>query len=230
MTPQKLGLIHEVVQPAGGGPHPALLLLHGRGANEQDLLPLASGFDPRFLVLSARAPLARWGGYHWYDLIEMGAPEPASYAQGLQALQRFVGELLAAYPVAAHQLYLLGFSQGAMMSGSLLMTQPDSIAGAVLLSGYLPLEQGLPVQPERLAGKPVFIGHGTADTVLPIRHGREARAYFQSAGADLSYHEYPMGHQISTRERQDVAVWLSGRLRATGDASPGLPTPGHQPV
>ena len=212
MTTPALTLVHEAVPPPGPGPHPLLLLLHGRGANEQDLLPLAGGLDPRFLVVSARAPLARWGGYHWYDLIEMGTPEPSTYARGLQELQRFVGELLTAYPVTADQLYLLGFSQGAMMAGSLLMTQPETIAGAVLLSGYLPLEQGLPVQTERLAGKPIFIGHGVADNVLPIRHGREARDYFQAAGADLSYHEYPMAHQISTRERQDVAEWLTARL------------------
>jgi phospholipase/carboxylesterase len=134
--------------------------------------------------------------------------------------------------VAADQMYLLGFSQGAMMSGALLMTQPEAFAGAVLLSGYLPLEQGLPVRREALAGKPVFWGHGTADQMLPIRHGREARDFLQAAGVDLSYHEYPMAHQISQRERQDVAEWLSGRLvggsgergpgeRGAGDESPG---------
>ena len=216
MTTPALNLVYEVVQPPGPGPHPLLLLLHGRGANEHDLLPLAGGFDPRFLVISARAPLTRWGGYHWYDLIEMGTPEPATYAQGLSALQRFVGEMLAAFPVAASRLYLLGFSQGAMMTGSLLMTQPDTVAGAVMLSGYLPLEQELPVQKDRLAGKPVFVGHGTADQVLPIRHGRESRDYLQSAGVNLSYHEYPMAHQISERERRDVAAWLTARLDVAG--------------
>jgi phospholipase/carboxylesterase len=103
-----------------------------------------------------------------------------------------------------------------MMTGSLLMTQPDTVAGAVMLSGYLPLEQGLAVQKGRLAGKPVFVGHGTADQVLPIRHGRESRDFLQSAGADLSYHEYPMAHQINERERQDVATWLTVRLDAAG--------------
>lgn len=215
MSTAALTLVHEAVPPPGPGPHPLLLLLHGRGANEQDLLPLANGLDPRFLVVSARAPLARWGGYHWYDLIEMGTPEPTTFTQSLLALQRFVSELLAAYPVAANQFYLLGFSQGAMMAGSMVMTQPETITGAVLLSGYLPLDQHLPVQTQRLAGKPIFIGHGVADNVLPIRHGREARDYFQAAGADLSYHEYPMAHQISTRERQDLADWLTARLEGT---------------
>ena len=216
MNKAELNLAHEIAWPAGEGPYPLLLLLHGRGANEQDLLPLASGFDARFFVVSARAPLERWGGYHWYDLIDMGTPEPVTFRQGLQALQRFVGEVLRTYPVTANQMYLLGFSQGAMMSGSLLMTQPDAIAGAALLSGYLPLAQGLPVQTERLAGKPVFIGHGTADQVLPIRHGREARDYLRAANADLRYHEYPMPHTISPQERRDVATWLTARLDAAG--------------
>ncbi|MGI8915451.1 MAG: alpha/beta hydrolase [Chloroflexota bacterium] len=214
MNTPEFSLAHEVIPPPGEGPHPALLLLHGRGADEQDLLPLANGFDPRYLVVSARAPLRRRGGYHWYNLIDMGTPEPITFAQSLATLQRFVGEMLASYPVAAGQLYVLGFSQGSMMSGSLLMTQPETLAGAVLLSGYLPLEQRLPVRRKQLAGKPVFMAHGVSDPVLPVRHGREARDYLLAAGVDLSYHEYPMAHQISQRERQDVADWLSVRLVA----------------
>jgi phospholipase/carboxylesterase len=212
VSDQPLSLIHEVIRPAGAGPHPVLLLLHGRGADEHDLLPLAEAFDQRFLVISARAPLERFGGYHWYDLVEMGVPEPATFADSLGRLQRFVREVLAAFPLAGGKIYLLGFSQGAMMSGSLLLTIPDQIAGAVLLSGYLPLEQGLSIPTERLAGKPVFIGHGTADRVLPIALGRQSRDYLRGAGVDLTYREYAMPHQISQQEHQDVAVWLRGHL------------------
>lgn len=212
MAERQFSLVHEVVQPDGIGPFPTLLLLHGRGADEHDLLPLAQSLDPRFMVISARAPHGRFGGYHWYDLLDLGVPEPASYAVGLQRLQQFVQEVLRTYPVAGDQLYLLGFSQGAMMSDSLLLTQPERVAAAVLLSGYLPLDQNLPVQTEQLAGKPVFIGHGTADRVLSVALGRRARDFLHQAGADLTYQEYAIAHQIGGQELQDVAAWLSAHL------------------
>lgn len=217
MALQELSLIHEVIQPAGAGPHPALLLLHGRGADEHDLLPLGQSFDPRFLVISARAPLERYGGYHWYDLQAMDVPERATFDTSLKQLQRFVAELPDAFPITSDKIYLLGFSQGAMMAGSLLLTVPDQVAGAVLLSGYLPLDQGFAGATDRLAAKPVFIGHGTADQVLPIALGRQARDYLLSAGVDLTYREYAMPHQISQQERQDVARWLRERL---GEGNP----------
>src|SRR6185312_5593739 len=102
MAAEDLEFVHRVRQPrqAGSGQPPALLLLHGRGANEDDLLPIAEELDPRLLVVSARAPLARFGGYHWYDLVETGVPEPTTYSNSLQKLQSFVRALPTAYPLA----------------------------------------------------------------------------------------------------------------------------------
>lgn len=219
MATDELRLTHRAIEPrqTGSGPAPALLLLHGRGANEDDLPPIAAELDPRLFVVSARAPLVRSFGYHWYDLIASGVPEPTTYAESLATLQAFVRALPSAYPIAAGQLYLLGFSQGAMMAGSLLLTVPDLIAGAILLSGYLPLEVGLPVQTAALAGKPVFIGHGTADQVLPVSFGRQARDYLRTVNADLTYHEYPMAHQISGRELLDIGQWLGRNLTPSAE-------------
>lgn len=213
-SPIDASLTHRVALPraASEGPAPGLLLLHGRGADEEDLLSLASALDPRLLVVAARAPFQLGSGYHWYDLLAIGRPEPESFGGSRELLGRFLDEIVGGYNIDPVRLYVLGFSQGAMMSGSLLLMQPESIAGAVLLSGYLPSQAGLTIDPTRVRGKPVFVRHGTRDDVIPVDFGRESRDYLSSAGAALDYGEYPIGHQISDLELHDVAAWLTGRL------------------
>ena len=210
-----LSLTYRVVpaqRPVDGVPPPGLLLLHGRGADELDLLGLAAALDPRLMLISARAP-HRWHvGYHWYDLLDIGVPEPASYAVGRARLEAFVGEIVAARGLDPRRLYLLGFSQGAMMAGGLALTMPERIAGAVLLSGYLPLRQELPVREAALRGLPVFVGHGRYDDVIPVRYGHEARDYLTRVGADLTYREYPLPHTIGEEELAEVTAWLTVRL------------------
>jgi phospholipase/carboxylesterase len=211
---QALSLTHQVVparQPVSGA-SPGLLLLHGRGANELDLLGLAEELDPRLTVISVRAPHRRSVGYHWYDLINVGVPEPTSYTVGRERLEQFVGEAVARYGLDPARLYLLGFSQGAMMAGGLALVMPERIAGAVMLSGYLPLQQGLAVNEAGLRGQAFFVAHGTYDSVIPVRYAREARDYLTRVGADLIYREYPIEHYVSPDELAEVAAWLTARL------------------
>lgn len=214
MPPAKLSLYHVTQPPRAGGdgPHPTLVLLHGRGADELDLLGLADELDPRLFIVSARAPSALGPGYHWYHLEAIGKPEQKSFDSSLTALARFVSELPAAYSVDPAAIFTLGFSQGSMMAGSLLLTHPTSIAGTIMLSGYLPLASGLPVDESALAGRPVFEAHGTVDNVLPIALGRQARDYWQKVGTDLTYREYPIAHSISAPELLDLNEWLKPRL------------------
>jgi len=207
-------LTHRVILPraAGDDAPPGLLVLHGRGADESDLLSLAPALDPRLVIVAARAPFQLGPGFHWYDLLAIGRPEPESFGRSRELLGRFLGEIVDGYGIDPKRLFLLGFSQGAMMSGSLLLMQPGAIAGAVLLSGYLPLHAGLTIDPEAVRGKPVFVRHGTRDVVIPVEFGRESREFLSAAGAALDYGEYPIGHQISEQELRDVAAWITGRL------------------
>jgi phospholipase/carboxylesterase len=213
-----LSLPHLVLRPRaappGGAAPPLLLLLHGRGSDERDLLGLAGALDPRFLVVSARAPDPLPPGYHWYDLLAVGRPEPQSFARSRALLERFVGEAVGAYGADPGRVFSLGFSQGAVMTGTLLLTRPDLIAGAVLLSGYLPLRSGLAIDAAALRGKPVFVGHGSADPVISVDFGREAEAFLGQAGADLTYHEGRFDHRITPEELAAVAAWLTARLGA----------------
>lgn len=206
-------LFHVAHPPrrAATGLAPGLLLLHGRGADEQDLLPLADELDPRLFVVSARAPGRLGPGYAWYDLAGIGAPEPASFDRSVERLTGFVERLPRVYAIDPAGLFVLGFSQGAVMSGALLLSRPELLAGTIMLSGYLPVDAGLRIDEARLANAPVLVAHGEADPVIPVVAGRQSRDYLARVGADLTYYEYPIGHTIGPEELRDVASWLDRR-------------------
>lgn len=199
----------------GAGPAPALVLLHGRGADENDLLGLADWLDPRLTVVSVRAPFPLGPGYHWYDLVQIGAAEPVSYAAARARLTAWLDTLAPAHGLDPARVYLLGFSQGAVMTAGLLL-DPTGLksrpAGAVLLSGYLPLDQHPPRVAGALAGVPIFIGHGRQDPLIPVDFGRQARDTLTGLGAAVTYREYPIPHTIGEAELADIATWLTARL------------------
>jgi phospholipase/carboxylesterase len=216
MSEREFSLVHETnAARRGDGPHPGLLLLHGRGTDERDLLPLAGELDPRLFTVSARGPLRfPYGGYAWYDLDPRGVGYPGgdTLTQSLDLLDRFIDEILRAYPIADGQLYVGGFSMGAAMSATLALLFPDRIAGALVLSGYVPAEAGLPYQLDAVAGHPVFEAHGTWDQVIPVEWGRRSRDFFAGTSVDLTYMEYPIGHEISQPELVDASRWLTRTL------------------
>ncbi len=215
---QAPSLVHLVRQPSvETSAPPLLLLLHGVGSNEHDLFGLVPFLDERFLIISVRAPntLAP-GSYAWFevDFTPQGPViNPAQAEASRKALIAFLGEALTTYDADPKQVYLMGFSQGAIMSASVALTHPDLVAGAVLMSGrILPEIQPLIASPEALENLPFLVVHGTADTVLPINHGRTSRQHLSSLPVELTYHEYPMGHEVSQESLVDVSAWLSTHL------------------
>jgi len=215
--PDASDLIHRAIAArVGEPPHPLLLLLHGRGADEADLLGLAPHLDPRFFVVSARAPyqFEGGGGFAWYESLAPGRPDATTFRASLARLSAFVRELAVNYPIDPAAIYPLGFSQGSMMANALTLTAPDLVAGAVLLSGFQPAIDGLVVQREALRGKPVFAAHGTFDGVLPAAMGRSVERTLRELGLDLTYREYAMDHQIIGPELADFDSWLKARLDA----------------
>ena len=222
MTTNKasLSLTHLFQQPRqpADGPPPLLILLHGLGSNERDLVGLAPYLDPRFQIVSARAPHPLTpDGYAWFEIGWTANDITINFQQAEQSrglLMSFIAEALAAYGGDPARVYLLGFSQGAIMSASVALTEPELIAGTVLMSGRIPEE----IRPqiaaaERLAGKPFLVVHGTADTVLPIRNGRASRALLATLPVTLTYQEYAMVHEINAQCLADVAAWLAGELK-----------------
>lgn len=212
-------LAHEVLLPRRASENrPGLILLHGRGADENDLLALAEHLDPRFLVVSARAPLSLAPGFEWYRLGAIGEPDLPTLRSGLADLRRFVAEITR-YLIDPARLFMLGFSQGAVMSCSYALMNPRDIAGVVALSGYIPTNAGLPFQLDRLDGRGFFVAHGTLDAVIPVRFGRDASEFLARTTAAVTYREYSVGHQITLEILDDVARWFAERpeLAETND-------------
>ncbi|MGZ6356516.1 MAG: alpha/beta hydrolase [Ktedonobacteraceae bacterium] len=199
---------------------PLLLLLHGVGSNEHDLFELAPFLDKRFLIISVRAPNTLGAGsYAWFEVnFTPQGPiiNPQQAEASRQTLITFVQEAITTYGADPKQVYLMGFSQGAIMSASVALTQPELVAGAVLMSGrILPEIQPSIASNEELSGFPFLVVHGTADMVLPISYGRASRELLSSLPVDLTYHEYPMGHEVSQASLSDVTAWLTGQLDKT---------------
>lgn len=226
MSTNKFSLTHLVREPAVAAETrpPLLLLLHGIGSNEADLFGLAPYLDGRFLIVSARAPISMGpASFGWFNIefTPRGLLADIEQAKSsLRLLPGFVDELVGAYGVNAACVYLMGFSQGAMMGLALALTAPEKIAGAVLMSGRFPA-QALEDEPDKhaLKGKPFMVTHGIYDPVLPIEEGRAVREQLKALPVELTYREYPMGHEVSMESLKDVSAWLSQSLdeRCSGE-------------
>ncbi|NOT59835.1 MAG: alpha/beta fold hydrolase [Acidobacteria bacterium] len=196
---------------------PLLILLHGYGANEDDLFSLAPFVDERFFIVCVRAPIRiGMGSYAWFRLgftPEGILIDPNEVEAARQTLRQFVDEAVTAYHADPKAVFLLGFSQGAMMSLDLALREPSLIAGVAALSGRI-----MPTSSERFApadeliGLPIFMAHGTSDPVLPIGNGRSARDQLRELPISLTYREYEMGHEICEQELRDLTEWLTLQL------------------
>ncbi|MBC8141977.1 MAG: dienelactone hydrolase family protein [Armatimonadetes bacterium] len=216
----ELSLIHRTIAPRTapkpGEKPPMLLLLHGVGSNEADLPGLAPYFDERFFVVSARAPLVHDSGFGWYPVqfTPNGAIPDESFAQTSRVtLETFIAEAVVAYDLDETRVYLVGFSQGAIMSLYLSLHSPELIAGAAAMSGRL-INVTLAERADdpRLAGLPILAVHGLYDNVLTIADGRRIQSELSRLPLDFSYHEYPIGHHTSPESIAQVATFLTDCL------------------
>jgi len=209
------------------GKPPLLLLLHGYGSNEDDLFSLAPYLDERFLIISARAPVAltsfSFASFAWFSLsfTPQGVIIDEREAESSRlTLQGFINEVIELHQIDPGAVYLLGFSQGAMMSLSVALTFPGTAAAVVAISGRLfPQTIGQITDRAALSGLPIFVAHGTRDSLLPINHARDTRAKLSDLPVDLTYQEYRMGHEINEQSLRDITNWLTLQL----DSSRQLP-------
>jgi phospholipase/carboxylesterase len=204
--------ISAITRPADGEPSGALVLLHGRGADERDLFPLLDGLDPdrRLLGVTPRAPLSLPpGGRHWYVIRELGHPDPATFLPAYHAAGEWLDALAAATGVPLEQTVLGGFSQGCVMSWALgLGAGRARPAGIIGLSGFMPSAPGFELDTTGLDGYPVAIGHGTHDPVIGVEWGRQAHERMLAAGAAVVYQESPMAHSVDPAFISSLAGWL----------------------
>ena len=200
------------------GKPPLLILLHGIGADENDLFGISPFLDDRFFIASARAPFTLpYGGFAWFELyIEPGnvSINVKQFLESRAKLIEFAGEVTAEHDLDPTRVYLCGFSQGAMISLSAVLSEPEKFAGLVAMSGRS-AEEMLPPEENRdkLKDFPIFVTHGLYDPMLPIENGRATNEMLSKLPVDLKYKEYPMGHEISQESLGDVSEWLTAELK-----------------
>jgi len=189
-----------------------LVLLHGYGADEHDLLPIAHELDPRLRAVSLQGPVALGGPMRaWFNLSQdfQGriSFDPGEARAAVQSAIGAVEEIAAA---SARPL-LLGFSQGAGIALGVGLLRPELIAGVLSLSGVArALEERDHAPPAALRGLRVFAAHGTQDPLLPISLGHRLRDELVRLGIAVEWHEYAMGHMIVPEEIEDARAWLRG--------------------
>jgi phospholipase/carboxylesterase len=196
------------VREAAGEPAGALVLFHGRGADELDLEPLLDALDPerRLLGILPRGPLVLPpGGAHWYVVPRVGFPDPNTFWPTYE----LAAELLDGLGTPYDRIVLGGFSQGAVMSYALALGRGrPHPAGIIALSGFIPTVEGFELDLTPPLPR-VAIGHGTYDEVISVDFGRQAKSVLEEAGADVVYRESPMGHSIDPRFVLELRAWVT---------------------
>jgi len=194
-------LLTYQLRPAVGEPRAALVVMHGRGADELDLEPLLDVLDreKRLVGVLPRGPLSLPpGGAHWYAVRQIGYPDPETFTATFARVSEWLDALVAEHELDAGRLVLAGFSQGAVMSYALgLAASRPRPAAIVAMSGFVPRVDNFELDLAGRAGLPVAISHGTNDPVIGVQWGREARDRLHNAGLAVSYREDPVDHRIT---------------------------------
>ena len=200
---------------------PLLILLHGIGSNETDFMNLFQDYDGRFLLLSLRAPFSQTAGSStWFNIVhDRGSTQStvpqAEYSR--EIVVRLIPEAVQKFKANPGHVYLMGFSQGAVVALGVLMTQPQLVSGVVAMSGQvLPEIRSVMAAPERLKNKQLLLIHGLQDAFYPISLCRSSHALLSTLPIDLEYHEYYMGHNLTQESLTKAREWLSRQLDLHG--------------
>ncbi|SCG72811.1 alpha/beta hydrolase [Micromonospora inositola] len=188
---------------------PLVVLLHGRGSHEREILALADHLPAGPTYAAVRAPIAEGGGYAWFANRGIGRP----VAESLRATMDWFRGWLDAVAPAGRPVVLIGFSGGAAFAGGLLLDDPHRYAGAAILYGTLPFDAGVPTTPGRLTGASVVVAQGDHDTVIPRELLDRTWTYLlDDSGAGTVARRDPVGHGIAAPALATVADWLREQL------------------
>jgi phospholipase/carboxylesterase len=208
----------QLERAADGEPEGLLVLHHGRGTEERDLLGIADLLDPerRLRVVTPRAPLRLPGspGYHWYLVPRVGYPDPESFAAARAALAELHDGLWSETGIGPERTVLGGFSMGAVMSYSMgLGAERPAVAGILAFSGFVPTVEGWqPALADRTATR-AFVSHGRNDPVIGVEFAERARNLLTAGGLDVTYRVSELGHQIDPAHLREASAWVGELLR-----------------
>ena len=196
---------------------PLLILLHGYGSNEEDLFSFATELPDELLIVSARAPFdMNFGGYAWYAITLDANDEKFSdldeARQSLTKIADFIDYVKATYKTDSNKTFLLGFSQGAILSYALSLNYPNRVNHVIALSGYINEELTPKSVSELNITTDYYISHGTVDQVLPVDWARKAPVYLNENNLQNVYSEYPVGHGVAPQNFYSFKSWIEDRL------------------
>jgi phospholipase/carboxylesterase len=204
-------------RPADGEPAGLLVLHHGRGADEHDLLALGDALDPkrRLHLVTPRAPLSLPGqpGRHWYLVPRVGHPDPATFHAAYGDLAALHDELWEHTAIGPERTVLGGFSMGSVMSYALALGHDRPVpAGILAFSGFIPTVERWEPELAGRSGLRAFIAHGRRDPVIEVGFARRARKLLEAGGLDVSYHESDAAHQVDPAHLSPAREWLAATL------------------
>jgi len=202
---REAGFVHRF-DPAEEPGSPTLLLLHGTGGDENDLLPLGRMLDERAALLSPRGKVLENGMPRFFRRLSMGVFDEEDLVNRTHELASFVEEAASEYGLDPKRLFAVGFSNGANIAASLLLLHPDLLAGAVLLRAMTPFE--LETLPD-LSGTPVYLAAGRSDQMIPAESTERLAELLRKAGAEVTLDWQPGGHGIGRAEVEAARDWLA---------------------
>ena len=210
--------LHYVVRkPKIEQEHPPLIiLLHGYGSNEQDLFSFAEKLPDEFLIVSAQAPYEMgYGGYAWYainfDNVNGKFSDLTQARSSINVIADFIDIIQKEYRTNPNKTFLLGFSQGAILSYALSFFYPNKVQHVVALSGYINLEL-LPKELPKNIKTDYYASHGSVDQVLPVAWARNSKPFLAQIGLNCEYSEYPVGHGVAPQNFFEFRSWLADRI------------------
>lgn len=187
---------HHVFEPATVASAPPLLLLHGTGGNENDLLRLGRALSPGSALLSPRGDVSEGGALRFFARLGEGRFDPAEIVRRTQALADFVVAAAARYELDLARLVAVGFSNGANVAATMMILRPEVLAGGILLRAMVVLDRA--AQPGTLAGKRVLLSNGSTDPIVPPDHPPRLAALLRAGGADVTVTTVPASHQLTS--------------------------------
>jgi len=195
---------------------PLLILLHGYGSNKEDLFSFADELPDDLLIVSAQAPLSIGnGGYAWYSInfddINGKFSDLKEAKQSIDEIANFIEEIKIKYNTNPDKTFLLGFSQGAILSYSLSFFYPNKIQHILALSGYINTE----LLPENISSEiktDYYCSHGAVDQVLPVEWARNSKPFLDNLGFQNQYSEYNVGHGVAPQNFDSFKKWMEARL------------------
>ncbi len=210
-----MDLAHTLYEPAGDGPHPTIIALHGWGASAHDLIgiaPFLGGGRVQMICPQGAltVPVASAAGFGWFPLTGSGQLfDEGAITRAADRVRAFITAAEERYPIDRRKLVLAGFSQGGVLAYLLALTEPERFAALVALSSWLPPPMVATLRPnDARRGLPTLVQHGASDETIAVARARQSVESLRTLGVPVTYREYAMGHEITAASLTDLASWL----------------------